>query len=121
MQFIIYYREIKWHPPDVDWLKVNMVQLWGILTQLLVLFICDYFDHWINGFTRKIGETSIVAIVLWTLRDGPQLALTMDFTNLVIELDAMLVISFLNDSVWELTLPYFSLLMVPFQVPPLPL
>ena len=50
-----------------------------------------------SGFARAIGYTTSVAAELWALRDGINLCIDLTLTNVIIELDAKLVIDLLQN------------------------
>ena len=60
--------------------------------------IRDHVGHWIRGFTRRVGVASSLAAELWALRDGLFLIVDMGFLNVIIEIDALMVVSFLASS-----------------------
>ncbi|KAK9988969.1 hypothetical protein SO802_029208 [Lithocarpus litseifolius] len=54
---------------------------------------------WISGYARNIKSTSSVLVELWTFRDGLALALSLGLSHLIVELDAQILVSFLNSSI----------------------
>ena len=50
-----------------------------------------------SGFARAIGYTTNVAAELWALWDGINLCIDLTLTNVIIELDAKLVIDLLQN------------------------
>ena len=82
----------------VDWARLNMDGfVLGISDPTTGRdLIRDHSGHWISGFSRKIGRTSSVAVV-------------MRFTNMVVELDALVLVFFLNNSIEA---NYFLSLMI---------
>ena len=54
---------------------------------------------WISGYARNIGSASSVLVELRALRDGFALALSLGLTRLIVKLDALVVVSFLDSFV----------------------
>ena len=54
--------------------------------------ICDSQGKWVKGYMRKIGMATSVEAEFWALRDGLILASQMGINNIVVELDAKVVI-----------------------------
>ena len=52
---------------------------------------------WVSGFARVIGYTTSVAAELWALWDGINLCVDLNLTNVIIELDAKLVVELLQN------------------------
>ena len=50
-----------------------------------------------SGYARAIGHTTIVAAELWALRDGINLCIDLNLTNVIIELDTKLVVDLLQN------------------------
>ena len=48
-----------------------------------------------SGYARTIGHTTSVAAELWAIRDGINLCIDLNLTNVVIELDAKIVVNLL--------------------------
>ena len=53
--------------------------------------------EWVSGYARAIGHTTIVAAELWALRDGINLCIDLNLTNVIIELDTKLVVDLLQN------------------------
>lgn len=93
--------QIKWTPPPLGWFKLNSngssegnpgkVGGGGLIR--------NSEGIWISGYARNIGSASSVLVELWALRDGFALALSLGLTHLVVELDALVVVSFLDSFV----------------------
>ncbi|KAL0011217.1 hypothetical protein SO802_006325 [Lithocarpus litseifolius] len=49
--------------------------------------------EWESGYARAIGHTSSVAAELWALRDGINLCIALNLTNVIFELDTKLVVN----------------------------
>ena len=87
---------VRWTPPIPGWIKLNTdgssngnpgpAGGGGV--------ICDHEWNWLWGFMRHIGSASSVMAELWALRDGLSLVIDMDFLNVLIEIDAFIVVSF---------------------------
>ena len=54
--------------------------------------ISDSEGRWVKSFARSIGFTTSITIEFWALRDGLLLANQIGVQNLVIELDAKVVV-----------------------------
>ncbi|GLT36867.1 hypothetical protein SLA2020_112150 [Shorea laevis] len=62
--------------------------------------IRDSWGNWILGFSRRIGWSSILVAELWAIRDGLQLAVSRNFSHLLIETDSLSAVNLLsNDSI----------------------
>ena len=59
--------------------------------------IRNSYGEWVSGFARAIGYTTNVAAELWALRDGINLCIDLKLTNVIIELDAKLVMDLLQN------------------------
>nr|POE70444.1 putative ribonuclease h protein [Quercus suber] len=57
--------------------------------------IRDHNGAWICGFARQIGHASSVMAELWAVRDGLSLTISMGFSHVFVELDALLAVNFL--------------------------
>jgi ribonuclease HI len=98
---------VKWVPLALGWVKLNtdgsslrnpnQAGGGGVIR--------DHADHWIHGFTRRVGVATNLAAELWALRDGLSLIVDMGFLYVSIEIDAFMVVSFLALS----SIPYPSL------------
>ncbi|KAL0006134.1 hypothetical protein SO802_013695 [Lithocarpus litseifolius] len=71
--------------------------------------IRDCSRRWIEGFARSIGFTTSITAEFWALRDGLKLALSEGIQNLIVELDARVVIDLINSNV-DTVKPYSPLL-----------
>ena len=59
------------------------------------MVIRNHDGKWICGFARQIGHASSVMVELWAIRDGLSLAISMGFPHVYVELDVLLVVSYL--------------------------
>ena len=59
--------------------------------------IRNHDGNWVQGYARGLGHTSSFMAELWTLRDGLILAREMGLNNLIIELDALTVVTLMNN------------------------
>ena len=88
---------VKWVPLTLSWVKLNTDDSslgnpgqaggGGVIR--------DHADHWIRGFTRHVGVATSLAAELWALRDGLFLIVDMGFLYVSIEMDALMIVSFL--------------------------
>ena len=58
----------------------------------------DSNGHWVKGYARSIGFTTNVIVDLWALRDGLNLALSEGIRNLIVELDARVVVDLIKSN-----------------------
>lgn len=110
--------QIKWTPPPLGWFKLSSngsskgnpgkVGGGGLIR--------NSGGIWISGYARNIGSASSVLIELWALRDGFGFALSLGLAHLIVELDALVVVYFLDSFVdvhpvlWPLVDDYMLLL-----------
>ena len=59
------------------------------------MVIRNHNGKWICGFTWQIGHASSVMVELWAIKDGLSLAISMGFPHVYVELDVLLVVSYL--------------------------
>ena len=52
-------------------------------------------QKWVRGYARAIGHTTSVVAKLWALRDGINLCVDLNLTNVLIEMDAKIVVDLL--------------------------
>jgi ribonuclease HI len=88
---------VKWVPPALGWVKLNtdgsslgnpgQAGGGGVIR--------DHVGHWIRGFTHRVGVATSLAAELWAIRDGLSLIVDMGFLYVTIEIDALMVVSFL--------------------------
>ena len=71
--------------------------------------IRDSSGHWVKGFARSIGFATSVTAEFWALRDGLKLALSEGIQNLIVELDARVVVDLISSNVDSIK-PYSPLL-----------
>ena len=58
--------------------------------------IRNHHGEWVCGYSRAIGHTTNLAAKLWALRDGINLCVELNLPNVLIELDAKLVVELLH-------------------------
>ena len=56
----------------------------------------DSRGRWINGFSRNIGYATSMTAELWALRDGLNMAVSLNYQPLIVELDSSDVIAMLT-------------------------
>lgn len=93
--------QVRWFPPTDNWFKLNSdgssmgnpgrAGGGGIIRN----FQGDWPD-WVSGYARAIGYTTSVTAELWALRDGINLCIESSLTNVLIELDAKIVVDMLK-------------------------
>ena len=59
--------------------------------------IKDAHGGWVKGFTRNIGVATSVEAELWALRDGLDLCLSLNILAVEIEIDAKVVVDWINN------------------------
>ena len=59
--------------------------------------IHNHDGNWVQGYAGGLGHTSNFMAELWALRDGLILAREMGLNNLIIELDALSVVTLMNN------------------------
>ena len=102
--------QVKWNPPTMGWFKLNTYgssvenpnKVGGGL-------IRNSNGVWIDGFAWSIGKATSVLTELLAFRDGLRLAVSLGLNSVIIDLDTLSVVSFLNNSVN--IHPYFFPLM----------
>ncbi|GLU03917.1 hypothetical protein SLE2022_210880 [Rubroshorea leprosula] len=47
--------------------------------------LLDSRGQWVRGYTRNIGFTTALAVELWAIRDGLQMAFNLQFNYIIIE------------------------------------
>jgi hypothetical protein len=110
---------IKWLMPSVGWCKLNSdgSYLGNPGAAGSGGLIRDCHGRWIKGYSRSVGRASSVLAELWGVRDGLQLAISLNIDCLEVELDAELLIhlffsppssnhvysSIINDCRWLMT------------------
>lgn len=90
---------IRWERPESGWLKLNTD---GSYDDLLGnarggSLIRDEQGQWVAGFTRKIGRANSFIAEAWALRDGLVLCKQMNWTKVIVELDAKVLVDALNN------------------------
>ncbi|KAK9983940.1 hypothetical protein SO802_033465 [Lithocarpus litseifolius] len=87
--------QVQWYPPPDDWFKLNSdgSSLGNPGRAGGGGIICNSRGEWVSGYARAIGHTSSVAAELWALRDGINLCIALNLTNVIFELDAQLVVN----------------------------
>ena len=85
---------VSWKKPPLEWCKLNMDGAFlgnsGKVGGGRI--IRDSEGRWVKGFARSIGFTTSITAEFWALRDGLLLADQIGLQNLVIELDAKVVV-----------------------------
>ena len=60
--------------------------------------IKDSAGRWVKGFSRSIGLATNVVAECWALRDGLQRANQLGIQNIVVELDAKIIVDILQSN-----------------------
>ncbi|KAK7813079.1 putative ribonuclease h protein [Quercus suber] len=86
--------QVRWLPPPENWFKLNSDR--SSLGNLGKAggggIIRNSIENWVRGYARAIGHTISVAAELWALRDGINLCIDLNLTNVLIEMDAKIVV-----------------------------
>ena len=83
--------------PPANWIKLNFdsSSLGNLGRAGGGGIIQNSSGNWVSGYARAIGHTTNVAAELWALRDGINLCIALNLANVLVELDAKLVIDLL--------------------------
>ena len=92
-------QRIRWDKPQASCLKLNTD---GASNDLLGSaggggLIRDDRGSWVVGFSRRLGKANSLVAELWALRDGLLLCLQLNTPEIVIELDAKVIVEALNN------------------------
>nr|POE96986.1 putative ribonuclease h protein [Quercus suber] len=103
--------QVSWSKPPEGWFKLNTDGASGGNPSKAGAggLIRDSSGHWVKGFVRSIGFATSVTAEFWALRDGLKLALSEGIQNLIVELDARVVVDLINSNV-DSVKPYSPLL-----------
>ena len=86
---------ICWHRPNQGWFKLNSDEASqgnpGKASGSGL--ICDHHGKWIKEYMRNIGNATSIAAAFWALRDGLMLAAQLGITQLLVELDAQVIVN----------------------------
>lgn len=91
--------QVWWFSPPERWFKLNTdgSSLGNPSRARGGEIIRNSHGEWVSGFARAIEYTTSVAAELWALQDGINLCIDLNLTNVIIELDAKLVIDLLQN------------------------
>ena len=89
--------QVQWYAPPDNWFKSNsdgssMGNLGRAGGEGLIR---DSKGEWVSGYARAIGFSTSVAAELWAFCDGINLCIDLNLENVIIELDAKLVVDLL--------------------------
>ena len=85
-----------WSKPPSGWFKLNInASVTGHKAGGVGL-IRDSEEHWVHGFARHIGSTSVLMAELWALRDGIHMAKNLHIHNLIINVDSTKAIKLIS-------------------------
>ena len=90
--------EVSWIKPPDNWVKLNSngASLRNSGKAGGGCVIKDHRGAWVKGCVRSIGQASSCAVELWALRDGLNLCISMFCPNVIVELDALLIVNMLS-------------------------
>ena len=85
---------MSWQKPPLGWYKLNSdgASMGNPGQAGGGGLIRDSQGQWVKGYMRKFGLATSVEAEFWALRDGLTLASQMGINNIVVELDAKVVI-----------------------------
>ena len=91
---------VGWEKPPMGWAKLNSdgSALGTTGRAGGGRIIRDHDGHWLKGYARPLGCTNSCMAELWALRDGLLIAKEMGINNLIIELDALIVVLLMNNN-----------------------
>ena len=86
--------EVRWNKPPVGWFKLNAngASFGNPGKAGGGGLIHDHHGSWVKGYVRHIGFASSIAAEFWALKDELMLASQLDITQLLVELDAKMVV-----------------------------
>ncbi|KAF7812094.1 ribonuclease H [Senna tora] len=94
-------RLICWKPLGAWWLKFNVdatvKDSLGIASCGGVLW--DYAGNFVKGFVRKLGSCDMLLAKLWAILNALEVAWSMGYRNLVVELDSLMAINLLKNQI----------------------
>ena len=93
---------VSWHILPPSWVKLSTegFSLGNPRLARVGGLICNHNGFWICGFDWNVGYATSVLAELWVLKDGLTLVTSLGFSNVLIKLDSLIVLSFFNhDSV----------------------
>lgn len=92
---------VKWQKPPFGWYVLNTDGAVKHETGLASAggLIRDSNGVWISGFAMKVGITDSLSAELWGLREGLRLAKSLNLSNIVVQLDASVVVNFLTQGI----------------------
>ena len=92
--------QVRWNRPPVGWFKLNAdgASFGNPGKASGGGLIRDHHGSWVKGYMRHIGFTSNIVAEFWALKDGLMLASQLDITQLLVELDAKVVVDLILSS-----------------------
>ncbi|KAF7823087.1 putative ribonuclease H-like domain-containing protein [Senna tora] len=102
---------IRWNPPDVNWLKMNVDGSCWLHTSEIGCggVLRDSNGRWISGFSKNMGYGSSVLAEAWAVKIGLELAKNSSVQNLSLEADSLIVINMIKNGV-EIDHPLFPII-----------
>ena len=91
---------MRWNRPPVGWFKLNSngASFGNLGKASGGGLICDHNGKWIKGYMRHIGFASSITAEFWALKDRLLLASQLGITQLLVELDAKVVVDLMRSS-----------------------
>ncbi|KAF7827309.1 putative reverse transcriptase [Senna tora] len=89
--------EIKWCPPDEDWIKFNsdgscasnwMSNCGGVLR--------DHYGNWISGYSKKLGKGDVLHAEAWGAVLGLHISKEKGFKNVHLEVDSLILVKLIT-------------------------
>ncbi|KAF7814783.1 putative reverse transcriptase [Senna tora] len=96
-------RLIRWHPPDVGWLKFNVD---GAVKESVGVASCggvarDSTGAFVAGFIRKLSWCDIIGAELWAVLSALEAAWELGYKKLIIESDCLTVVNLIQHCVHD--------------------
>ena len=92
--------QVRWNRLPMGWFKLNAdgASFGNPGTAGGGGLIRDYYGSWVKGYMRHIGFASSITVKFWALKDGLLLASQLGISQLLVELDAKVVVELLQSS-----------------------
>ncbi|WCJ44057.1 Ribonuclease H-like superfamily protein [Euphorbia peplus] len=86
---------VGWNPPPHNWVKLNTdgAVKGSCFRALAGGIIRNCHGNWLQGFARRIGNCSVLRAELWGIYDGLNLAWTMGYKQVQVEVDNQLCVN----------------------------
>jgi ribonuclease HI len=117
-------KDVRWYPPEHGWVCLNTDALLRVKIQVLACggLLHGEDGHWIRGFSKSLGLTTVYVAELWGLLEGLSMARSMGFDKLEVQMDSEIIVSIINKhgygsvSGWSIIRKIRSLLSLDWSV-----